>query len=119
MVAERSRGGVGLLVFYPGDDTPVCTRQLCVLRDAWDEIRRKGIRCFGVNPRGEASHRRFRRKFSFPFPLLIDKGGSVARAYHAGGWIVRRTVYLVGPDGRIRFAERGVPDLSRVLEGVG
>jgi len=107
-----------LLVFYPGDDTMVCTRQLCALRDEWQSVQQKGVRCFGVNPQGEDSHRKFREKYRFPFPLLIDTDGEVAGAYLAGGWIIRRTVYLIGPDGRIRFGERGVPDVASILAEV-
>ena len=59
-----------------------------------------------MNPRSPQKHEKFRRKFGFPFPLLVDKGQKVAALYHANGLIVKRTVYLIGPDGVIRFARR-------------
>jgi peroxiredoxin Q/BCP len=69
-----------------------------------------------VNPRGLESHAKFRAKFQFPFPLLTDKGQRVARLYNANGLIVvKRTVYLIGPDGAIRFARRGMPSPQEVL----
>jgi thioredoxin-dependent peroxiredoxin len=107
-----------VLVFYPGDDTPGCTRQLCEFRDRWDTLRERGIEVFGVNPQGAAAHARFRAKFQFPFPLLVDKGRQVAKLYQASGLIVKRTVYLIGPDGAIRFARRGMPKPSEVLAAV-
>lgn len=108
-----------VLVFYPGDDTPGCTRQLCEFRDRWDALRERGIQVFGVNPQSAAAHAGFRAKFQFPFPLLVDKGRTVAKLYLASGLIVKRTVYLVGPDGAIRFARRGMPKPSEVLAAAG
>ncbi len=112
----RGRGVV--LVFYPGDDTPGCTKQLCGFRDHWEAVRQRGIEVFGVNPQGPAKHRKFREKFQFPFPLLVDKGQKVAALYRANGLIVKRTVYLIGPDGVIRFARRGMPTPSEVLQSL-
>jgi thioredoxin-dependent peroxiredoxin len=103
------RGREVVLVFYPGDDTPTCTRQLCEFRDAWQEARERGIEVLGVNPWSASKHEKFRRKFNFPFPLLVDAGQKVASQYNAGGLWVKRTVYRIGKDGTIRFASRGVP----------
>jgi peroxiredoxin len=58
---------------------------------------------------------KFREKYHFPFPLLIDRGQRVARLYHANGFIVKRTVYRIGPDGVIRFARRGMPSPKEVM----
>ena len=66
-----------------------------------------------------ASHARFRRNHQFPFPLLVDADKRVADRYKCGGIFVRRTVYLVGPDGRIAFAKRGSPVPAEVLKAVG
>ena len=109
------RGHPVVLVFYPGDDTPGCTRQLCEFRDQWDLARQRGASVFGVNPQSPASHVRFRQKFHFPFPLLIDRGQKVGALYRTNGLIVKRTVYLIGPDGTIRFARRGMPKPAEVL----
>ena len=109
------RGAGVVLVFYPGDSTPGCTRQLCGFRDAWQQAGARGIQIYGVNPQGARSHARFRSQHNLPFPLLVDRGGKVARLYHSGGLIVRRTVYRIGPDGTVRFARRGAPDPSEVL----
>jgi peroxiredoxin Q/BCP len=110
------RGRSVALVFYPGDDTPGCTKQLCEFRDSWEAVRARGIEVFGVNPQSARSHARFRGKYGFPFPLLVDQGRKVAALYHAGGPIVRRTVYLIGPDGLIRLARRGMPKPGEVVD---
>jgi peroxiredoxin Q/BCP len=112
---SKLRGRNVVLVFYPGDDTPGCTRQLCAFRDHWSAATARGVEVFGVNPQGARKHASFRRKFDFPFPLLVDRGQKVAALYHANGLIVKRTVYLIGPDGKIRFARRGMPAPSEVL----
>jgi peroxiredoxin Q/BCP len=104
-----------LLVFYPGDNTPGCTKQLCQLRDNWDRLRSTGVAVFGINPQSADSHTSFRQKQKLPFPLLVDKGQKVAELYHANGLIVKRTVYLIGPDGKIRFGRRGMPTPDQVL----
>jgi peroxiredoxin Q/BCP len=112
------RGRHVVLVFYPGDDTPVCTKQLCDFRDNWAAAKSRDIEVFGVNPAGTAKHAGFRVKFRLPFALLVDTGRKIATRYHANGLIIRRTVYLIGPDGLILFARRGVPSPSEVLSFV-
>ena len=113
------RGKNVVLVFYPGDDTPTCTKQLCEFRDAWAEAKKRKTVVFGVNPWSEGSHSKFRAKHTLPFPLLVDKGQRVGSLYRTSSLMVRRTVYLIGPDGRIRYAERGKPDPAVVLAAAG
>ena len=110
------RGHNVVLVFYPGDDTPTCTKQLCEFRDRWDAAEAQDILVFGVNPWGAARHAAFQRKFHFPFPLLVDRGQLVGELYHTRGLIVRRTVYLIGKSGVIRYARRGKPAGEEVLD---
>jgi len=115
----KLRGSNVVLVFYPGDDTPVCRRQLCEFRDGWEKAKARNTQVLGVNPQGEASHMKFREKYHFPFPLLVDKGQKVAALYHADGLFIKRTVYLIGPDGVVRYAKRGKPDPAEVLAAAG
>lgn len=109
------RGRNVVLVFYPKDETSTCRKQLCEFRDQWADVNSRDAVVFGVNPDNAASHQDFRSRQKFPFPLLVDKGQRVARLYRANGPIVRRTVYLIGRDGKVRFGERGKPEPSRVL----
>lgn len=109
------RGRNVVLVFYPGDDTSVCTRQLCEFRDRWSDAQQRNTLVFGVNPAGPQSHEKFRGKYAFPFPILVDQGRRIAKLYNCSGLIIRRTVYLVGPDGSIRYGVRGKPQVEEVL----
>lgn len=114
------RGKNVILVFYPRDETPVCRQQLCEFRDAQHLTASANTLVYGVNPGSEKSHASFRSKLDLPFPLLADKDGSVSELYKAKGflWPVR-TVYLIGPDGRVRYARRGKPAPGEVLAAAG
>jgi len=110
------RGKNVVLVFYPADDTSVCTKQLCEFRDAWADVQAKNTVVFGVNPARGTRHESFRDKHRLPFPLLVDEDQRVAKLYRSSGLgVPRRTVYLIGPDGVIRYARRGKPDPAEVL----
>lgn len=101
-----------LIVFYPGDDTPVCTAQLCEYRDRWGDLRARGAGVVGVNPAGPERHRRFRERHGFPFPLLADPDGACCRAYGAAAWYgTRRLVVLVDRGGVVRWIRRSLPFL--------
>lgn len=113
------RGKNVVLVFYPRDETSVCTQQLCEFRDRWAEVQAKNTVVFGVNPQDAVSHAKFREHRQFPFPLLTDAGQKMGKLYHTSGLIVKRTVYLIGPDGVIRYAKRGKPEPSEVLASAG
>ncbi|MSV35407.1 MAG: peroxiredoxin [Bryobacterales bacterium] len=109
------RGRNVVLVFYPGDDTTVCRRQLCEFRDRWADAQQKNTLVFGVNPQNAVSHAKFIGKSRLPFPLLVDQGQLMGALYRTKGLIVRRTVYLIGPDGVIRYVKRGTPGADLVL----
>ena len=111
--------GPALLVFYPGDDTAVCTRQLCEYRDHWGEFTRRGVAVVGINPAGVDRHRGFRERHAFPFPILADPDGACCRAYGAAAWYgTRRLAVVVGGDGRIRAALATLPFLKPRLESL-
>lgn len=110
------RGRNVILVFYPADDTAVCTKQLCEFRDSWASVASKNAVVFGVNPAKPARHGKFKQKYELPFPLLFDENQKIAKDYQSAfSFAPRRTVYLIGPDGIIRYAQRGKPLPSEVL----
>ena len=104
-----------VLIWYPGDDTRICTQQLCAFKKNWESVTARGLAVFGINPQNAASHERFKQKYALPFPLLIDEGHRVGKLYHTSGWLVRRTVYRIDREGIIRFARRGVPSIDEIL----
>ena len=100
------RGKRQLLVFYPGDDTPVCTAQLCDYRDGVEEFEGLGIEVVGISTDDAASHKRFRAKYELPFRLLVDADAAVAKAYGAHGLMgTKRAVFLVDEQGRLAYAK--------------
>jgi peroxiredoxin Q/BCP len=79
------RGKKVVLYFYPKDDTPGCTKEACGFRDVYGEISKAGAVVLGVSADDEASHAKFRSKYSLPFTLLSDRDRDVIRAYGAWG----------------------------------
>ena len=117
-VLNQNRSRYVVLVFYPGDDTAICTSQLCDLRDNWERLRARNAIVVGINQADAASHGSFKKKHQYPFPLLVDSGKRVAKLYNAGGLITRRTVYVIGTDGTIVFAKRGKPSVDEILAAI-
>lgn len=108
------RGRPVVLVFYPGDDTPVCTKQLNSYNDdlgAFDEV---GAQVLAISPQDVASHERFATKYGFRFPLLADVGKVVAGAYGTLGpmGFPRRSVFVIDREGVLRWSHRSIAGLS-------
>ena len=101
------RGRWLVLAFYPGDFTPVCTRQFCSYRDAADRLDELDAEVVGVSPQSLESHERFRAKHGLTVPLLADPERRVIRAYGVlgPGGMVRRSIFIVDPDGIVRYRQ--------------
>ena len=86
------------------------------------KFREAGIQPFGVNPAGVDSHKGYVEKMHFNFPLLSDPERAIAGAYHAlkdDAKGIQRTVYVLGGDGTVRFAQRGIPAVDEIVASVG
>ena len=106
-----------VLVFYPRDNTPGCTKQLCGIRDDIGLFADKGTVVLGINPQASASHRRFVDRHGFPYSLLTDRDKKVVSAYGCRGMLMtKRTVYGIDKEGVIVFARRGMPSSKDVLD---
>jgi len=103
-----------VLVFYPGDDTPVCTRQLTSYNDGLGRFDGLGATVLGISPQDIDSHERFAVKHGFSFPLLADTDKSVASLYGTLGPLgfPRRSVFIVDGGGVIRYAHRAIAGLT-------
>jgi peroxiredoxin len=117
-LSERLKRRAVLLVFYPGDDTPVCTRQLCDYSDNLKEFESLGVDVLALNPQSLASHQRFASKQNLSFPLLSDADAKVCRSYGAIGLLgmTKRALVLIGRDGRIRWRHTDLPIFRRSAE---
>lgn len=113
-----ARGPV-LLYFYPADFTPVCTREACAFSAVEPELAKAGVSLIGISPQDEATHTRFRERYSLPFPLLADPDKQVIRAYDCNGLLgfgVSRVTYLIGKDGRIQEAAKAAFQVAPHLD---
>jgi peroxiredoxin Q/BCP len=100
------RGRKVVLYFYPKDGTPGCTKEACTFRDGYNDLQRWGIVLLGCSIDSADNHRAFAKKYSLPFPLLLDPDNKIAKAYGAENGIPilgldRRITYVIGDDGLI------------------
>ncbi|WFR68368.1 redoxin domain-containing protein [Curtobacterium flaccumfaciens] len=102
-----------VLAFYPGDASPVCTAQLLQLPAGARRLRRPRRGGLGISPQALDSHEVFARDSSLTFPLLSDTAGHVIRTYgvRAPGIGLRRSVFVIGPDGVVRWRHVGLVGL--------
>ena len=102
------RGKVVVLLFYPGDETPVCTRQMCSLRDRWDDYLATGAEVVGISSDSIESHKKFAANHELPLRLLSDFDGAVSRLYGARSLIPGRTarsVFVIDANGMLRHRD--------------
>lgn len=107
---DDARGKVIVLLFYPGDETPVCTKQLCSVRDNWERYVQTGAEVVGINGDSIEKHRSFAANHQLPLKLLSDADGKTLRAYDMKGLFgTKRGVVVIDKQGVIRFRKVVVP----------
>jgi len=102
------RGKVVVLLFYPGDETPVCTAQLCSVRDRWDDYVATGAEVVGISGDSIESHKKFAEHRKLPLRLLSDAEGHVSSLYGAHSLIpgkVARSVFVIDANGILRYSD--------------
>jgi peroxiredoxin Q/BCP len=112
-----------VLIFYPGDMTPGCTMQLCAVRDDFPKFLSCDAAVYGINHGDDESHKKFIKKHSFPFPLLIDAGKKVSAEYGAiktffKAKIIKRSVVVIDEEGKIIYLRRGMPKNAEILKAL-
>ncbi|MFM7410218.1 MAG: peroxiredoxin, partial [Actinomycetota bacterium] len=107
-------GQTVVLVFYPGDDTPVCTKQLNCYNNELAQFTDVGAQVLAVSAQDLASHERFATKHGFQFPLLSDTDKSVAGLYGTLGPLgfPRRSVFVIDAQGSMRDEHRAMAGLT-------
>lgn len=105
---QDQRGKVVVLLFYPGDETPICTRQLCSVRDRWEDYRATGAEVVGLSTDSVESHQKFAAHHELPLRLLSDPSAAVANLYGARSLIpgkVARSVFVIDANGILRHRD--------------
>ena len=107
------RGRTVVVYFYPKDDTPGCTMEACAFRDSHAELQALGAEVWGVSGDDAGSHQRFAQRHSLPYPLLVDRGNQLRRAFGVPavlGLLPGRVTYVIDGDGVIRHVFNNLLD---------
>ena len=99
-------GKIVVLLFYPGDNTPVCTAQLCSVRDHWSEYQATGAEVVGISTDTVESHKGFAEKNQLPLRLLSDADRKVSETYDMKSWLPGRSargVVVIDGSGKIAY----------------
>ena len=118
-----------VLLFYPGDNTPVCTRQFCSYRDNQEKLDELDAVVVGISSQSLESHQAWSANNGLTVPLLADSGGRVAKAYgaHRLGIGTKRAVVIVDEEGIVRHRHdhrmgldfQSVDDLRKAIDSLG
>ncbi len=94
-----------ILFFYPSDFTPVCTKEVCMVRDLAEDLAEVGLQVVGISPNDVDSHQRFRSKHNLDFTLLCDPDKHVADMFGVNGPFgigLRRGTFLIDQHRKIQ-----------------
>ncbi|MGD9588636.1 MAG: peroxiredoxin [Pyrinomonadaceae bacterium] len=100
------KGHTVVLIFYPADNSPVCTKQLCSVRDHWSEYQATGAEVVGISTDSVESHKGFAEKNELPLRLLSDPDGKVSADYGMKSWLPGRSargVVVIDKEGKIAY----------------
>jgi thioredoxin-dependent peroxiredoxin len=111
---SEHRGERVVLLFYPGDNHVVCTRQFCSYRDRVDHFSKLGVRAVGISPQDIASHRDFIAKHGLTLPLLADSHRDVSKLYDVHSSVIgtRRATIVIDEMGVVRYRHDNLLSLS-------
>ncbi len=110
-----------ILAFYPKDDTPGCTKEMCAFSEDLSKFQAVDTEVFGISCDGSGDHEKFAGKYSLKQQLLVDKDGLVAKAYGVlrdGKTMANRVLFVIDKTGVIRHVHEGMPDNAQLLEWI-
>ena len=111
--SDQLGGKALVLFFYPKDDTPGCTMEACAFRDSYADLQAMGAEVWGVSGDDTASHQRFAQRHNLPYPLLVDKGNQLRKAFGVPsvlGLLPGRVTYVIDAGGVIRHVFNNLLD---------
>lgn len=120
---HRGKSNV-VLFFYPGDFTPVCTKEACGFRDMFSELQAKDTLILGVSDDSDASHAKFAAAYKIEYPLVSDPEHALAKQYGATGFLskvlgrISRTTVVIDKSGRVAAVVKGELSANAHLSGV-
>jgi len=79
---SNQSGKIVVLLFYPKNETLVCTKQLCSVRDNWEKYLKTRAVVVGISPGTVEEHRKFSSNHKLPLPLLADENRAVTKLYN-------------------------------------
>ena len=105
------RGKVVAMIFYPRDETPVCTKQMCSIRDRWTDYQDTGAEVVAISVATVESHKKFAEHHGLPQTLLADERGEVTKLFDVKSLLggSQRAILVIGPDGVIRHRKSVLP----------
>ncbi len=125
---RECKGRPLILFFYPKDNTPGCTAEVCGFRDKYELFNMLGAEVWGVNNASETSHRKFAEKNQLPFPLLCDEANTLRKKFGVPkslGLLEGRVTYVIDSEGIIRHifndlfnTPKHITEALRVLEEI-
>jgi peroxiredoxin Q/BCP len=117
-----------VLFFYPADESPVCTKEACSFRDAYQQFIEAGAEVVGVSSDSILSHQRFAGRLRLPFRLVSDNDCALRRAFGVSktlGLLPGRVTYLIDRQGIVRHrfqsqfsADKHVSEMLKVLRQI-
>ena len=111
--SDQLAGKALVLFFYPKDDTPGCTMEACAFRDSYADLQALGAEVWGVSGDDAGSHQRFASRHNLPYPLLVDRGNQLRRAFGVPavlGLLPGRVTYVIDADCVIRHVFNNLLD---------
>lgn len=111
--SDQLDGKALVLFFYPKDDTPGCTMEACAFRDSYTDLQAMGAEVWGVSGDDSASHQRFAARHNLPYPLLVDRGNGLRKAFGVPavlGLLPGRVTYVIDASGLIRHVFNNLLD---------
>ena len=113
-----------VLYFYPGDFTPICTKETCGMRDMYADLEAKDTEIIGVSVDSNESHEKFAAKYGVQFALVSDANRELAKTYGATSFLrdilgkVSRITYVIDKKGRIVGIFQGELSAAKHVDGV-
>jgi peroxiredoxin Q/BCP len=104
-LSKAVTSGKVLLVFYPADDTPVCSTQLAEYNRNLEAFQKRGVQLYGISISTNESQKKFQEKLGLKFPLLADYDYRVTSKYGVMSFTghPKRAVFLIGPDHKVLY----------------